>query len=463
MHHLLGRLPHHRAVQPRTSCCATRASTATRSTGAGCATRAASPSRPSSSPDRVTTPLVRRGRRAGRDVVGRGHRAPRRRDPRRPSTRRAGVGRRARRRPRHQRGRVRLGAAGPEVIGTANVDAQLGDGLTPAVLRPAPGHHRRGLRGDDHRPARPRPQGGAAGPLPAGAGRGARSGAAASSSSARRTPGSRRYAWRSVRYEPGEQGDGRQRPSWPRPRSAEQLAPRRRSSSIVGRANLAEPERLDGRGARPALLAAAPGATRPAGAAAGQRRGRAGGRALPGRGRPGRGRHPRSRGRRAHRRASSCSAPTRCRLPRRRLARRALAGAGVVIAVDTLLTRVVPARRRRPAGGRVRREGRHHDEPRGPGHHARQKVTAPGGRPAGLDDRRRSGRRARRRPRLRLGRGACTSRWSPPCPASRRLVEPRWPRERDGVLLARPDWTRQPLARTSRRRRRAAPTTSGSS
>ncbi len=44
---LLGRLPRRRSSRRATRCCATRASTSTRSTGAGCATRAASASRPS--------------------------------------------------------------------------------------------------------------------------------------------------------------------------------------------------------------------------------------------------------------------------------------------------------------------------------------------------------------------------------------------------------------------------------
>ena len=50
LHDLLGRLPDHRPVEPERACCATRASTAIRSTGAGCATRVASPSRPSPRP-----------------------------------------------------------------------------------------------------------------------------------------------------------------------------------------------------------------------------------------------------------------------------------------------------------------------------------------------------------------------------------------------------------------------------
>ena len=45
VHHVRGRVPHRRAVAAATSCCATRASTAIRSTGVGCAIAAASTSR----------------------------------------------------------------------------------------------------------------------------------------------------------------------------------------------------------------------------------------------------------------------------------------------------------------------------------------------------------------------------------------------------------------------------------
>ena len=113
VHDVLGRVPHHGAVEPEPSCCATRASTATRSTGAGCATRAGSASRPSPRPDRVTTPLVRQGDELVPVTWGAAIGGGRRCRPRRHRRRRPGVGRHRRRRPRHQRGRVRLGAAGP--------------------------------------------------------------------------------------------------------------------------------------------------------------------------------------------------------------------------------------------------------------------------------------------------------------------------------------------------------------
>ena len=47
LHDVLGRLSHRRSSPAATSCCATRASTPTRSTGVGCATAAASTSKPS--------------------------------------------------------------------------------------------------------------------------------------------------------------------------------------------------------------------------------------------------------------------------------------------------------------------------------------------------------------------------------------------------------------------------------
>ena len=58
------------------------------------------------------------------------------------------------------------------VIGTDHVDAQLGDGLDPSGRAgPAARDDRRGLRRHHRGPARPRPEGGAAGPVPAAAGR----------------------------------------------------------------------------------------------------------------------------------------------------------------------------------------------------------------------------------------------------------------------------------------------------
>ena len=113
VHDVLGRLPHRRAVERATSSCATRASTATRSTGAGCATRAASASRRSTPPTACAAPLRPRRRRARRHVVERGARRGRRSgrpgalERRRPEAVAVLGGAR-----RHQRGRLRLGQAG---------------------------------------------------------------------------------------------------------------------------------------------------------------------------------------------------------------------------------------------------------------------------------------------------------------------------------------------------------------
>ena len=163
--------------RPATRCCATRASTSTRSTGAGCATRAASTSRRST----ATTASARRSC-ASRRRARAGHAGPRRsaRPPAPSAT--ALDAQRARRRRRLGGARLTNEAAyawaklAKGVIGTDNVDAQLGDGLpADVVLGPAPGDHRRGLRARRHGPpARPRPEGGAAGPVPAAAPRGRR-------------------------------------------------------------------------------------------------------------------------------------------------------------------------------------------------------------------------------------------------------------------------------------------------
>ena len=90
--------------------------------------------------------------------------------------------------------------------------------------------------------------------------------------------------------------------------------------------------------------------------------------------------------------------------PDRDLAARGLAGARTVIAVDLFLTESAAAGRRRAAGRRLRRGRRHHHQPRGPGHHARPEGHAARHRPRRLDDRRRARRPPRRRPRLRVGR-----------------------------------------------------------
>ena len=125
---LLGGLPGRRSSPRATRSCATRASTSTRSTGAGCATRAASASRPSTATDRLGEPLVRARRRAWSPPAG-------------PTPSAAAAdgadGRAARPAAIGVLGGARLtneaayawAKLAKGVIGTDNVDAQLGDGL----------------------------------------------------------------------------------------------------------------------------------------------------------------------------------------------------------------------------------------------------------------------------------------------------------------------------------------------
>ena len=120
--------------------------------------------------------------------------------------RRPGVDRRPRRRPRHQRGRVRLGQAGQgrhrhrqrrrPARRRAARRGRARPARGPRSTRPARPTHRRA--------ARPRPQGGAAGPLPAPARRRRAATASASSSSARRDTGPHAVRVASLRYRPGE-------------------------------------------------------------------------------------------------------------------------------------------------------------------------------------------------------------------------------------------------------------------
>ena len=142
LHVVLGGLPRRHRLVPRTRCSATRASTSTRSTGAGSATRAASTSRRSATPTASGRPMLRpsSGGELAPSPLVRGARRGRR-----------GAARRARAQ-RPVRGR-RLGGArltneaayawaklAKGVIGTDNVDAQLGDGLpaAPCSACPAP-------------------------------------------------------------------------------------------------------------------------------------------------------------------------------------------------------------------------------------------------------------------------------------------------------------------------------------
>ena len=171
-HGLLGRLPDRHRLLPRPGRCASSASTSTRSTGAGSATRAASASRPSTLRGPPGRAAGARGRRAGPGRLGR-RPAPGR--PR-PCARR--------------RGPTAVGVVGGARL--TNEDAYAWAKLAKGVhrhrqrrrparrrparrarARPAPRHHRRGLRPGRHGPAaRARPQGGAAGPVPAAAPRG---------------------------------------------------------------------------------------------------------------------------------------------------------------------------------------------------------------------------------------------------------------------------------------------------
>ena len=130
------------------------------------------------------------------------------------------------------------------VIGTDNVDAQLGDGLPPdARARAADRDHRRGVRGRHAARARARPQGRAARPLPPAARRASRSAGCASSSCHRRRPRSRH----SPRHRCATGRASRPRscasllgPAAPPPEGVERglaraIGERRRASSVVRR------------------------------------------------------------------------------------------------------------------------------------------------------------------------------------------------------------------------------------
>ena len=154
----------------RTGSCACSVSTPSRSTRAGSATRAATATSGCTRDERVRAPMVRKARRARRGVVARGAR----RRGRRPAARarRAGPSSIA----------VLGGARGTNedayvwarfakgVLGTDNVDAQLGDGLPAEVVLGLPRATIADLdRARGRRARRARPQGGAAGPAPPGA------------------------------------------------------------------------------------------------------------------------------------------------------------------------------------------------------------------------------------------------------------------------------------------------------
>ena len=257
-----------------------------------------------------------------------------------------------------------------DVIGTPNV--YVADRRRPAgrPARHAASHHRRGCICDDHRAARPRPQGRAAGPLPAPARRRREAAHAGSSSSRRRPSGLTRYAWKSIVYEPGTQADA--------------------VSAALADADDRRPDRLGQRGRRrrsgqprrdprpprcrrsQTLLAAVPAAPRCCPAF---RRGNVVGALQVGM-RPGRGGLD-SRGMLQ----AAADGKIECLIllgadpltdfPDADLARRALPARAGSSRSTRLMSTTSDTRRRRAARRGLRREERHDHEPRGPGHHAR--------------------------------------------------------------------------------------------
>ena len=119
--------------------------------------------------------------------------------------------------------------------------------------------------------------------------------------------------------------------------------------------------------------------------------------------------------------------------PDRHLAARRSAAAEFVVAVTGHARAPVGPRRRGAAGRRRPRAAGHDHQHRGPGHPARARSWWPRAGLAGLDDRRRAGRRARRRPRADEPRRRCGTRssgWPRPTPASRGHVLERRTRPR---------------------------------
>ena len=433
------------AVVAATRCCATRASTSTRSTGAGCATRAASASRPSTATTASATRWSRDGDDLRRDPLGRGAR------PRPPTPLQGRVDR---------RGPASIAVLGGArltneaayawaklakgVIGTDNVDAQLGDGLPAEVVLGLPrATIDERVRPRRHRPrARPRPQGGAAGPVPAPPPRRRRATASRSSSSRRSATGSPSLRRRVAALPPGRgrrrssprcstaaprpdvggvdadalargRGAARRRPGHRRPRPASRWPSRPTPSSTPPPALLAaHPDvrflaalrRANVHGALDMGLAPA---CCPAGSPSTTARDWFAGvwpdGARPSR--PRRRRHPRRRGRRPDRRARAARRRPAGRLPRPRPRppRRSPAPAR-----SSPSTRFLNASSRQadvvlPAAGYAEVDGTTTNI------EGRVSVAQPEGhaarhRPRRLDDRRRAGLPPRRRPRPRVGR-----------------------------------------------------------
>ena len=406
-------------------------------------------------------------------------------DPRGARRRRpAGIGVH-RRRPRHQRGRVRLGEARRRVIGTDNVDAQLGDGLPAESCSALPratideacaAPARRAARRRTSRRSCPSCTCGCATP--------SRSSARESSSSSRSTTGLTplRLA-ASLRYEPGEQAalvrvTARRRPTadgvepdWlaPSPTSSSSSAGRRWPSRAdraatprpspptrcaVPRAAPRQRARRARHGPRPALL---PGRSSLDAGRAVRRWRPCRRRGLDAAGDP---------------RAPPPTASIDCLVllgadpladfPDADLAARALAGARRSIAVDTFLTESSQHADVVLAGRRLRREGA---APPPTSRAASARVApeghAAGHRPARLDDRRRA-RRAARRATSALAsvdddhrpRSPATS----PALRRRRRVDRAAPAGRDGVARRAGDVRRPPAtARSTPARRRRPP------
>ena len=207
-----------------------------------------------------------------------------------------------------------------------------------------------------------------------------------------------RYAWKSRRHRSGEQVAAI-RDALADAEISDQIG----SGNVVviaGRGNLAESDGGWTTGALATLLAAVPGATvLPA-----FRRGNVVGALQLGLRPTGDGaRHAgdaRSRGQRQARLPRPARRRPAARLPRcrpcpPRLGRRSFDHRRRHLRHD-----VVAARRRRARRRGLRREGWHDDEPRRPSHDARQEGLERRHRPARLDDRHRAGAAARRRPRL---------------------------------------------------------------
>ena len=432
-----------RCSRAATGSSATWASTATRSTGAGCATRAASTSRRSTATTGSPRPLVRKGDElvevgwaealaAAADGLGKAVERPRRR---RPSACIGG----ARLANEDAYAWAKLARS---VLGTDNVDAQLGDGLPAELVLGLPrATIDEACRGRGGRPARARPQGGAARPLPAAPPRGGRGPRCPSSSWPRSAAACRRYAAASPALPARARrplvaaalvADGRSgrrgRPAWRRPSIVGRPPAARRHGKRTARmptsSSCSAARRWPSRGAlvaeaAAALLAGLPGVRVPARPAAGQR---------PRRPRHGPGARRAARPGRPRRRAGPGSS--------RRGARRCPTSPGSTppassaAAAEGRMARPGPARRRPagrlprpdagPAGPRRRRvRGRRRllpdrvvaagptwscrppPTPSGPGTFTNlegrvsrlgQKVTPPGRGLARLDDRRRAGR-----------------------------------------------------------------------